>query len=86
MKKPKGIDAIKSSFTTAEINEHIKDYMISFIENFSSSEKDMKNIQYRRTTIELVKEGKKVKLPVTITTSADKDEEGVVRRVRFTVF
>ncbi len=83
MKKPKGSEAIKNSFTTAEINEHIKNYMISLIEDFSSPEKDMRNIQYRRTTIELVKEEKKVKLPITI--SADKDEEGVISRVRFLI-
>ncbi len=86
MKKPEGSESMKSNFTTAEINEHLKDYIISFIEDFSSPEKDMKNIQYSRTTIEVVKDGIKVKLPVTITTSADKDEEGVVRRVRFIVF
>jgi len=76
---------MKNSFTTAEINEHIKDYIISVIEDFSSPEKDMKNIQYRRTTIEVVKERKKVKLPVAITTSADKDEDGLIRKVSFII-
>lgn len=59
--------------------------MISFIEDFSSPEYDMKNIQYRRTTIEMKKESNKVKLPIRITTSADKDEEGLIWKVSFLV-
>jgi len=73
-------------FTIEEVNEHIKSYIIDFIDEFVSPENTKKEVTLRKTTIEVGNDVKRrTKLPIEITTTAHKTEDGLIRDASFRI-
>ena len=75
----------QNSFTVEELNEHIKNSIIDFVEDFTSPENKQKEVTFRKTTIQVKTGNRLKKLPMVITTTAHKREDGVVRDLIFRI-